>query len=141
MNENVEIFSNFHLSGFNHLIKTSTLPSKVKQANKTPVLRMETKIWKKKKKKNRSVSVLPNISKYLRSSCSNKFLALWNFYPRNSGVVSVVSPAHNIVFYPWLKIANQQLVKENILVCFWHNYQRHLIVLRIFICKYVSVWF
>ena len=71
MNENVEIFSNFHLSGFNHLIKTSTLPSKVKQANKTPVLRMETKILKKKKKKkkNRSVSVLPNISKYLRSSC------------------------------------------------------------------------
>ena len=86
------------------MIKISTLPSKVKQANKTPVLRMETKILKKKKKKkkkkNRSVSVLPNISKYLRSSCSNKFLALWNFYPRNSGVVSVVSPAHNIVFYP-----------------------------------------
>ena len=61
--ENVDIFSDFLLSGFNHSIKTSTLPWKLKQANKTPAFK---KGDKNLKEKDRPFSVLPNMSKIFK---------------------------------------------------------------------------
>ena len=65
---------------------------------------------------------------YLSSLYSNKFLTLWNLSPRTNSVVFEKATSNDIAFYPCLKNENQQLVKENVLVCFWQIYQRTLTV-------------
>ena len=79
--ENVDIFSDFLLSGFNHSIKTSTLPWKLKQANKTPAFK---KGDKNLKEKDRPFSVCQICRRYLSRSYSKKFLTLRNLSSLNS---------------------------------------------------------
>ena len=110
---NADLFSDFLLSDFNNLFTTSIFPSSLKQAIITPAFK---KGDKNSNENYRLVSILPNISRYLRDSSLNKFLTSWNFSSQNNSVVFVKATAGSISFYPCLKNENQRSIKENILV-------------------------
>ena len=63
--DNVDIFSDFLLLGFNNSITTSVFPSSLKQAIVTPVLQKRDK---NSKENYRPVNILPNVSKIFERS-------------------------------------------------------------------------